>query len=519
MVVRELFAKLGFIVDDASLAKANGAMGGVKKVLGGIAVAFAAGAIVKGLKHIVDETAAAARESSKAAQRVGMNRVAYEELAHAADETGTPIESMQTGLKFLNRSLYAASTGNHQLSYAFQKLGVATRDGSGKLRSADAVLMDLADSFKGMRQDDPRKIALSMQLLGRSGNELVPMLSKGSEGLRELRKEAHELGLVFSDEDVAAAKAYGLANRQLDATLEGLKRRIGVALLPLATKMKLAILDWVKANREMIKQGVIAFATSFASALRYLWNAAEPVVTLIRSIVGGIIDFVRSSQEAKVAAVVVGGALFVMFNAPLAAGLLLLGLIEEIWGWVTGKRKTLLEDAFGSWSDLQAKFKDNLIVQTIEGWRIALGNIRDTIRQIKAELGIGGSSGAEKMSADAGSMRKAYEAAGATGFDTQWQLAKDPRFTELTRSGDFSAIAREYGSSGPRAVSPMLVGGSSEAPMPSGGFNFSGSINVPVTVNGSMSKADGDQLAKTVASHVKDALSAEYSTAHAAVAR
>jgi hypothetical protein len=351
MVVKELFAKLGFQIDGASFSKADAAIGGLKKALLGIGVSLAAGAIIRELKNLVEETASAAVGASKAAQRIGVSRQAYEELAHAAHETGTPIESLETGLKFLNRSLYATTTGNYRLAYGFSQLGVRTHDASGKLRGADAVLMDVAERFKTL-PDGPKKTALSMQLFGRAGNQLIPMLNKGRAGLEEYRHEAHELGLVFSEEDVAAAKKFTEATHQLESTMEGLKRRIGVALLPVLTKMKVEFADWLKKNRELIQSKIVAFAEGLATAFRMFVNLLEPV----RALLGLLLDFISQSEIARSAALVLGTALFAMFNAPLAGALLLLGVIEEIWGWITGKRKTLLEDAFGKFDDLGKNF-------------------------------------------------------------------------------------------------------------------------------------------------------------------
>ena len=183
MVIQELFSKLGFKLDEGSFSKAQAAMGGLKSTLAAIGVSVAAGAIVKGLQNLIEHTAAAATGAAKAAQRVGMTREAYEELAHAAEETGTPVESLETGLRLLNHNIYASSIGSHQLAAGFSRLGVSTHDSAGKLRGADAVLMDVADAFKRMSDTDPRKPALAMQLFGRSGNELIPMLNKWKEGL------------------------------------------------------------------------------------------------------------------------------------------------------------------------------------------------------------------------------------------------------------------------------------------------------------------------------------------------
>jgi hypothetical protein len=71
-------------------------------------------------------------------------------------------------------------------------------------------------------------------------------------------------------------------------------------------------------------------------------------------------------------------------------------------------------------------------------------------------LGVGvyvyrGMTSAAAFQLDAEAAHRGFMAAGATTKSSQAALAKDPRFTELARAGDFGAIEREFGASQPRA--------------------------------------------------------------------
>jgi hypothetical protein len=44
-----------------------------------------------------------------------------------------------------------------------------------------------------------------MQLFGRGGAALLPMMNEGREGIAKLREEARRLGLVMSTEDAVSA--------------------------------------------------------------------------------------------------------------------------------------------------------------------------------------------------------------------------------------------------------------------------------------------------------------------------
>ncbi len=69
-------------------------------------------------------------------------------------------------------------------------------------------------------------------------------------------------------------------------------------------------------------------------------------------------------------------------------------------------------------------------------------------------LGVGlyvyqGTRSASAFRLDAEAAHRGFMAAGATTASSQAVLAKDPRFTDLARAGDFGAIEREFGARQP----------------------------------------------------------------------
>lgn len=65
-------------------------------------------------------------------------------------------------------------------------------------KTTDAVILQLADRFKEMPAG-AEKAALAVDLFGRSGLDLIPILNKGSEGFKESMEAAKRFGAVLSD--------------------------------------------------------------------------------------------------------------------------------------------------------------------------------------------------------------------------------------------------------------------------------------------------------------------------------
>src|SRR5690606_2465577 len=110
-----------------------------------------------------------------------------------------------SALTKLNRNIDEAASGEKTLAEAFDRLGVPVKNAEGATRSMDEVLGDVADAMKGIR-DPAQRTALAMDIFGKSGARLIPMLEQGSEGISKMRAEVGELGATIDSEFATAAQ-------------------------------------------------------------------------------------------------------------------------------------------------------------------------------------------------------------------------------------------------------------------------------------------------------------------------
>jgi hypothetical protein len=381
MTVSELFAKLTLSTDEASFRKGEAAIAGLGGLLAGIGLTVAA--VRAGMEALIKSTADEISATNKAAQRAGVARDAFAELAHAAEENGLAAEGFETALKFLNRSAYEAAHGSTEAASAYHRLGISVKDGSGHLKTADALFEEVVERWKTL-PDGPEKTALAMKLFGRAGTELIPMLNRGGESLAEFRREAHELGKVFSDEDVAAAKAYKKSLHDMGEEVEAVKRAIGKELLREAGGAAHAMAEWLKANRGWIVEKIHDAIALASSAWKKAKGVLEPFVALVKFLVsqtwllkaGALALAVvllahvgNSLREATfaglkylatlgsiTAAQVAGAAAAMATGLAWVAGIgLALAAIEELYGWITGDRDTLIEEWLGPFDQFGGK--------------------------------------------------------------------------------------------------------------------------------------------------------------------
>ncbi len=161
--------------------KAANAMTNVAVATGG-AVASAFVAMTKSAIDTSDEL-------GKMAQRVNVPVEALTGLVHAANSANIETASFEKGLGTLNKTLAAAATNTaSDAAAAFQAVGVAVKDSTGRIRPAEQILLDLAQKFSGF-EDGAEKAALATQLFGKAGADLLPMLNLGRNGIVEIGGE------------------------------------------------------------------------------------------------------------------------------------------------------------------------------------------------------------------------------------------------------------------------------------------------------------------------------------------
>lgn len=205
--------------------------GGVTDVVKGIgaamAGAFTVGSVVQSIKANLD----LADSMAKLSQSVGTSVETLTAYRHAADLSGVSIEAVGKGLGLLSRKIVEAAEGSGEGHKAFQALGISATDAAGQLLDSDKVMEQISDRFAKM-PDGAEKTAAAMDLFGKSGKDLIPLLNGGSAGLAQMRDEAQRLGLTFDTNTAKAAERVNDNMARVQASFTGLATKTAVGLIP-----------------------------------------------------------------------------------------------------------------------------------------------------------------------------------------------------------------------------------------------------------------------------------------------
>jgi phage-related protein len=229
-------------------------------------------ATVGGLAALVGKTIEAGDKFNDLSQRTGVSVESLAKFNKAAATSGTDIDAVAKSLGRLSKGMYeAAGTGKGPTAEALKTLGISATDAAGKLKSADQVTLEIANKFKAM-PDGVEKTALAMQLFGKSGAEMVPLLNMGGTAIDSL---SSKMTTAFAEK----ADQYSDKLAVLGGKVGGLAAGLTMALLP-ALEL---VVDGITAVVDVIGKlpGPIQTIVGLFAGLAIAVTALAPALSLL----------------------------------------------------------------------------------------------------------------------------------------------------------------------------------------------------------------------------------------------
>jgi hypothetical protein len=325
-------------------------------VAGGAAVAAGAAAVGVAVNRTID----AADAMSKASQKFGIPIEELSRLKHAADLSGISFDGMGTGIRRLSQNMNDAKNGVGESTKIFDQLGISVTDADGKLKSTTAVLAEISDKFHAM-PDGAEKTALAMDLMGRSGTDMIPLLNGGSEALEGMLAEADQFGQVFSADMGKSAEAFNDNITRLKGTFASLAAAITKDMLPHLEQFS----QWLVDNAPQIREFATTAIQMFIDLARFIGKvgvALGDAVVFFQKLDDGLRQFgenVRGSVR-QLATDIVNAF------AALPGKMLEIGgqIIDGLWNGLKSKFAAVRDGLTGFASGLVGSVKNTLGIQS-----------------------------------------------------------------------------------------------------------------------------------------------------------
>ena len=242
------------------------------------------------------------------AKRLRMSAQSLQEWNHVARMSGVETASLEKAFEKVNGIVADIALGDVKgFAGVFHALGISMDEIDGK---------DTSEAFEVIRnalekvEDESLRAALANHLFGdKIGSDLLPMLSQEEDAIKDLRKEAQELGVV-TNEQIDAVGGYKDSLDKLKQSTTALSVEVAEVMIPAMQGVVNILKDHIiPAFRSAVKwwQGLSNETKVLITVITGLLAAIGPVLTIIGK-VGPLVKTVSIAFKALGSAGIFAGA-------------------------------------------------------------------------------------------------------------------------------------------------------------------------------------------------------------------
>lgn len=288
------------------------------------AAVAAAKEVGQALVDATTETASYADEMLTMSSTTGLSTDTLQELNYAAELLDVNVDTVTGSMTKLEKSMGSAADKNIAFEEAaaalheqleagkitiddyengvqealeknatgYDKLGISVTDANGNLRDNEEVFWEVIDAL-GQMEDGTERDLLAMELLGKSGKELNPLIEAGSEAFRDLADEAHETGYVMSGDTLDAFGAFDDQMVRFNNATDNAQHALGGILLPMLGDLASDGTDYLNEFAQAVSSSggdVDAIGDAISKILPKVFETVNKVAPKIFKLIGQVVD-------------------------------------------------------------------------------------------------------------------------------------------------------------------------------------------------------------------------------------
>ena len=208
----------------------------VKTAFAGLGAGIVVQQVVSNFKAIVD----AMDEAVKTSQKLGISIDALQRWQFALNLSGVEMGTFATAVGKVAQGITDIDAGKiTDQTKALRALGITGKE------TAEEGLALLVEQFSRL-EDGPRKTALAMEVFGKAGKELIPLLNAGAKGMHEMNAEFAAFRAGFSDEDAKRAERFNDNLTKIATAIKGVGVALVVDFLPALEKASARLVENIK---------------------------------------------------------------------------------------------------------------------------------------------------------------------------------------------------------------------------------------------------------------------------------
>ena len=221
--------------------------------------------VVQAIGEVATRSTEWADDLETLSSQIGVSTTTLQEWAYASDFVDVSVETLQGSMSKLVRSMSEAQNGSASAQAAFDSLGVSYQNIDGSLKSTEQVFYEVIDALGGIENVAERD-AISMAIFGESAQNLNTLIEAGSGSLQAYGREAQQLGIIMSEDQIQALSSMQNSFDKLNNVMNASKNLLSASVAPLFASIADAI--------SQVDPAILAVVGGFGSLIGVVSNLA-----------------------------------------------------------------------------------------------------------------------------------------------------------------------------------------------------------------------------------------------------
>jgi len=256
-------------------------------------------------------------KTAKLSDALGVGTEQLVGFERSAQLAGVSSETMNRSLQYLAKNLGTAVTSGGSAAATIQRLGLNAKDlatagiGESFLTIADAI---------SLLPTPAERATAAMELFGRGGADLLPMLAEGRAGLELVAAAVLKTGEAFSRVDAAKVEAAYDAITNMSGALAGLLTNVLIDICPMIVEFTGSVVAAARAFKTFADTifggiaGLLKTIASFWIFVKVAGVVSRSILLLIKlyrgiALAQGIVNALITASASGIAAFVVSAVL------------------------------------------------------------------------------------------------------------------------------------------------------------------------------------------------------------------
>jgi hypothetical protein len=279
----------------AAFRSLNQNIHGTLESLGGLKNKLLAVAAVAGFWKIIEPAIEAGAEIEKLSKTLGASTESLSQFRHVAEVAHVSFESLTKGWRLMEKNVSLAAIGTGAAKDALKALGIsATELKNLKPEEQFEVLSDAMVQV----QNPADRVRLAMQIFGRAGAELIPIMEGGSKAIQAARIEADKLGLTLNETSAHQLAEAHEAMVRLKSAFQGAANTLAITFGPAIAAMAEGLSLILPKAANLTVTAFIRAQEAIALALSTILVVLNKVFSVFGKLPGSVGKLFREAADA-----------------------------------------------------------------------------------------------------------------------------------------------------------------------------------------------------------------------------